>query len=139
MEGDSTSRKATLLMLLVFVLGIALGALGMYAARGRVFGDSGGLRRADGRAKLEERLTRELSLSPEQQKQLDSILLDLQERYDAIHKQYAPQVDQVRQQGRDQVRTILAPEQRPKYEDFLRRIDEERKRMDEERRKNSGR
>ncbi len=130
MDANRTSRKAVLLVLLIFVLGIAIGALGMYAARGRVFGahpDSHG--RADGRARLEERLNRELSLTPEQRKQLDAILIDLQSRYDAIHKQYTPQIDEVRQHGRDQVRAILTPEQRAKYEDFLRRVDEERKKM----------
>jgi Spy/CpxP family protein refolding chaperone len=37
-------------------------------------------------------------------------------------------MDQARQKGRDQIRAILTPEQKPKFEEFLRRLDEERKR-----------
>jgi Spy/CpxP family protein refolding chaperone len=38
------------------------------------------------------------------------------------------QLDQVRQKGRAQVRAILTPEQLPKFEEFLKRMDELHKR-----------
>jgi Spy/CpxP family protein refolding chaperone len=37
-------------------------------------------------------------------------------------------MEQARQKGRDQIRAILTPEQKPKFEEFLKRMDEERKR-----------
>ena len=37
------------------------------------------------------------------------------------------QIEQVRQKGRDQIRAILTPEQKPKFEDFLRELDQKRK------------
>jgi Spy/CpxP family protein refolding chaperone len=37
-------------------------------------------------------------------------------------------MNEVREKGRAQVRTILTPEQLPKFEAFLKRMDEERKR-----------
>jgi hypothetical protein len=138
MSADKTSRKAALWVFLIFVLGIGIGALGMYAGGRRVFGAAqhpGQHSREQGRAMLEDRLNHELSLTPDQTKQLDVILLDLQNRYDAVHKQYAPQIDEVRQRGREQVRAILTPEQRGKYEEFLRQVDGQRKKMDEERNK----
>ena len=45
-----------------------------------------------------------------------------------IHDQADLQLEQVRQKGRAQVRAILTPEQLPKFEEFLKRMDEERKR-----------
>ena len=40
----------------------------------------------------------------------------------------SPQFEQVRQQGREQIREVLTPEQRPKFEEFLGRVDEDRRR-----------
>ena len=47
--------------------------------------------------------------------------------FKALYEQSAPQTDQVRQQGRAHIRAILTPEQQRKFEEFLRRVDEERK------------
>jgi Spy/CpxP family protein refolding chaperone len=35
-------------------------------------------------------------------------------------------IDAARQKGRDQIREILTPEQKPKFEEFLKRLDEAR-------------
>ncbi len=39
-----------------------------------------------------------------------------------------PEFEQIREQGHDQIRQALTPEQRPKFEDFLRRVTEDRRR-----------
>jgi len=44
-----------------------------------------------------------------------------------LYEPVRAQADLVRQQGRENIRAILTPEQRPKFEEVLRRIDEERK------------
>jgi len=122
------NRRAIGLVLVVFVLGLALGGLGTYVIGARVRGARPeGRDHRDRRARMLEQLTQELSLTSAQQKQVDSILGNMQTRYEEIHKQIAPQADQVRQQGREQIRAILTPEQKPKFEEFLRRLDEERK------------
>ena len=133
MDANRGSRKAVALVLVVFVLGIALGALGAYVASRRVWSAGGeGRTHREKRAHMVERLTRELRLSPEQQKQLDAILTDMQAKYRALHEQISPQTEQVRQQGRAQIRAILTPEQKPKFEEFLREFDEERKKKNEQ-------
>jgi hypothetical protein len=126
MDDSHSNRKAIVLVLLVFILGIGLGALGTYVARGRVIATPRS--RVDMHKRVMDRLTTELGLSADQQKQLDGILNEIQSRHDAVVKQMAPQMDQLRQQGRDQIRAILTPEQKTKYEEYLRRADEERKR-----------
>lgn len=130
MAYSTNNRKALALIVLVFVLGIALGAVGHSLFDRRVLG---------ARAQIEPqprpnppravaRLTNELNLTPDQQKQIGDILGDMQHRYDAVHDQINPQLYQIREQGRDQIRQVLTPEQRPKFEDYLKRVDEERRR-----------
>jgi Spy/CpxP family protein refolding chaperone len=80
------------------------------------------------RAQKVQRLTQELNLGPDQQKELDAIMATVQAQYKAIHQSTDPQINEARQKGREQIRAILTPEQKPKFEEFLKRIDEERKR-----------
>ncbi len=132
MDGNRSSRKAAALVLIVFVLGIALGAVATYLGGRRVWGASGeGRSRGDRRARMVEQLTQELSLTAEQRKRLETVLADMRQKYDAIHTQTTPQFEQVRHEGRNQIRALLSLEQRPKFEEFLRRLDEQRKRNSE--------
>ena len=79
------------------------------------------------RAKRVADLTEKLTLTPDQAKQLDAILLDRHTEVKAIRDQSDAQLEQVRQKGRDQIRGILTPEQKPKFEEFLQKLDAERK------------
>jgi Spy/CpxP family protein refolding chaperone len=72
--------------------------------------------------------TQGLSLSPDQEKQLESIFNDMRGNYEALHQKLDPEYEQVRHEGRERIRQILTPEQRPKFEDLLRQIDEQRRR-----------
>jgi Spy/CpxP family protein refolding chaperone len=56
----------------------------------------------------------------------------MRDQYNALHAKLDPEYDKVRQEGRDRVRQILTPEQRPKFEDLLRQIDEDRRRREME-------
>jgi hypothetical protein len=130
MEFNRVNRKAIALLVLVFVLGIALGGVGhmladrnVLAARSRNQAQTGG---GGGQGHLMNRLTDDLKLSGDQQKQISQILAQMQHRYDEIREQMGPQFDQARNEGRDKIRQILSPEQRPGFEDFMRRVDEER-------------
>lgn len=128
MVASQTSRRAVVLLLVVFVLGVALGAVGTYFAGARVWGArSEAHAPQDRRARMVEQMARELNLTPDQRNQIDSILADVQTKYAALHEQISPQTEQVRQQGRERIRALLQPEQKPKFEEFLRRMDEERK------------
>jgi Spy/CpxP family protein refolding chaperone len=79
------------------------------------------------RAQYRDNLAHELDLTADQQKQIDAILDSVQARYDAIHQSVVPQFDQARQEGRAQIRQLLTPDQQPKFDDFMKRMDEERK------------
>jgi len=79
------------------------------------------------RAHRVEQLTQALSLTSVQSQQVDAILLQRHTEVKAIHDQTDAQIDQVRQKGRHQIRAILTPEQKPKFEEFLKNLDQERK------------
>ncbi|HXC87713.1 MAG TPA: hypothetical protein VNU23_07995 [Candidatus Cybelea sp.] len=134
MNESSAKRRAALWVAIVFVLGAALGGVFgyFYGHRSIVAAANPPLSEAQRRAQRVEQLTQELGLTNDQKQQLDSALSQLHADYKSIHdqsnQQLNSQMDQARQKGRDQIRGILTPEQKPKFEEFLKRLDEERKR-----------
>ena len=127
MDASQGNRKAVLLVFLVFVLGIGLGAVGTYVVTTRVLAAHGqmAVRTSANRIAM---LTRNLNLTPAQQEQIQAILNDTRARYAEIHKRDDPEYDKVRQEGRDRIRQVLTPEQGPKFEELLLRMDAERSR-----------
>jgi Spy/CpxP family protein refolding chaperone len=127
METNQGNRKAVLLVFVLFVLGIALGSLGTYVVTTRVQAarPQATLGRNPGRTMA--MFTRDLNLNPDQQNQIQSILNDTRARYTQLHQKLDPEYEQVRQEGRERIRQALTPEQRPKFEDLLRQIDEDRR------------
>jgi Spy/CpxP family protein refolding chaperone len=134
MNESSAKRRAALWVAVVFVLGAALGGVFgyFYGHRSTVAAANPPLSEAQRRAQRVEQLTQELGLTKDQKQQLDSALSQLHAEYKSIrdqsNQQLNSQMDQARQKGRDQIRAILTPEQKPKFEEFLKRLDEERKR-----------
>ncbi len=141
MSNTSTSWKAVGLVIVVFVLGIALGSVGAHQWDARVIA-------SQQRPGIEKQLKDDLQLSPDQAAKVDAIIHDVHAKWHALDVQrhtewdpkYAPlnkqndaewdpKFDQVRQQGRNSIRAILTPEQKVKFEAFLKRIDEERQKQ----------
>jgi Spy/CpxP family protein refolding chaperone len=129
MSDTPATRKAALWVGAVFLLGAALGGvLGYLFAHRPVNAANPPLSEPERRAQRVQQLTKDLSLTPQQAQQLDAILLQRHAETKAIHEQTDAQIDAVRQKGRAQVRAILTPEQLPKFEEFLKQMDEQRKR-----------
>ncbi len=129
MNDSSATTKAALWVGTVFLLGAALGGvLGYLSAHRTASAANPPLSEPQRRARRIEQLTRDLSLTPAQSQQVDAILLQRHAEAKAIRDQTDAQIDQVHQKGRQQIREILTPDQKPKFEEFLKRLDEERKR-----------
>src|ERR1700674_3712661 len=128
MDANQSNRKAVLLVFVLFVLGIALGSVGTYVVTTRVQAARPHASLAHNLAGTVAMFTQGLSLSPDQQKQVEAIFNDMRAHYQGLHEKLDPEYEQVRQQGRERIREILTPEQRPKLEDLLRQIDEDRRR-----------
>jgi Spy/CpxP family protein refolding chaperone len=131
MTDSSTTRKAALWVGLVFLLGVALGGLGgyvfahqKYAVTNAAMPPSDAARRAQ---KVQE-LTSLVNLTPEQSQQVDAVIADVQSQMKTIRKTLDPQLSEVRLKGRERIRAILSAEQRPKFEEYMQKLDEERKR-----------
>ena len=129
MNESSAKRKAAVWVGVVFVLGAALGGVFgyFYGHRSVVAASNPPMSEPARRAQKVEQLTQELGLTSAQSQQLDVILSQLHADYKAIHDLSDTQMNEARQKGRDQIRAILTPEQKPKFEEFLKRMDEERK------------
>jgi len=129
MTETTIRQKATLWLAIVFLLGAALGGVLGYAFAHRSYAAGPTVLSAEERrAQKRERLTREVGLTPDQQKQVTVILDQAQVEYKAVHDVMDPQIEAIRQKNRDKIRALLTPEQKPKLEEFLRRLDDERKR-----------
>jgi flagellar basal body-associated protein FliL len=129
MSDTSAKRKAALWIGLVFLLGAALGGVLGYVFTYRSYAALATTQLSD-QAKRHQRvteLTEQLHLTNDQQQQLDTIISGMQVEFKSIRKQVDPQIEEARQRGRNQIRAILTPEQKPGFEDFLHRLDEERK------------
>lgn len=111
-----------MLVFVVFLLGLLVGGVGSHLWGERVWGHAEASPRQGppSRAKVIDDLTRELQLTPDQQKQLGVII-------DETRAQMAEQHEQIRQQGRARIRAILSSDQQTKFEQFMQRIDEQRR------------
>ena len=131
MTENSTTRKAALWVGLVFLLGAALGSLGGYVFAHQKYTVTNAAAPATDavrRAQKVQELTSLANLTPEQSQQVDAIIADIQLQMKSIRKTLEPQFSEVREKGRERIRAILSTEQKPKFEEFIRKLDEERKR-----------
>ncbi len=132
MNGD-TRRKAWEWLAVVFVLGAAIGGVFGYGFAHRSFAlgkvSAAPPCEAERRAKRVEEMTKEIGLTPEQSQKVDGIIKAAHEEMNTIHDKAETDVDGVREKARVQMREFLTEEQKPKFEAFVRRIDEERKKQ----------
>lgn len=128
MSESPATRKAAMWVVIVFLLGGVGGAMFGYGyAHHSVSAANAPLPEPERRARGVARLTQDLGLTSDQAKEVDAIIMQRHAEMKAIHEQSDSQIDQIRQRGRDQIRAILTPEQKPKYEEFLQKLDAERK------------
>jgi protein CpxP len=125
----SATRKAVMWIAAVFVLAAALGSVSGYMYGHRA--PAPALSDDAKRAQKVETLTKELQLTPAQQTQVDGIFRDTQSKFQEIRanskKESDAQIEVARQAARERLRAVMTPEQKPKFEEFLRKMDEDRK------------
>jgi membrane protein YqaA with SNARE-associated domain len=132
MTEPTIRQKATLWLAIVFVLGAALGGVLGYAFAHRGYAAEPAVLSAQARrVQRREKLTHDVGLNPDQQKQVAAILDQAQGEYKAVHTAMDPQLEAVRQKTRYKIRAVLTDDQKPKFEEFLRQLDEQRKRNEQ--------
>ncbi len=132
MNGE-TRRKAWEWLLLVFVLGAAIGGVFGYGFAHRGFRlnkvSAAPPSEPERRAQRVADMTKEIGLTPEQSQKVDAIIASAHQEMKTIHDKGETDVDGVRQRARAQMREFLTDEQKPKFEEYVRRMDEERKKQ----------
>ena len=130
---SETRQKARLWLGLVFILGAAIGGVFGYSFAHRSYAASQApaatLSEPERRAKRIAEMTNEVGLTPEQSTQIDQIIHQAHDEMKTIHEKSDADVDVVRQRAREQMRSLLTPEQRPKFEAMIQRKDQERKKQ----------
>jgi hypothetical protein len=125
MSEATAKQRAAVWVAVVFLLGAALGGVVGYIFAHRGVSANMTVTVAQRRAQKVEELTRMAHLTPDQRQQLEGILSDLHAQYKTLDDER----DDARQKSRNKIRGILTPDQIPGFEEFLRKIDDERKRM----------
>jgi len=136
MNGDSV-RKARLWLALVFLVGGAIGAVFGYSFGHRSYAATvrtaaKPLSEPERRAKRVAEMTRELGLTSEQAAKMDEIIHGAHDQMKAIRDKAESDVDAKRENARNQIRTFLTPEQRPKFEEMVQKMDADRKKAQQE-------
>jgi Spy/CpxP family protein refolding chaperone len=126
-----TRHEAFVLVFVVFVLGLLVGGVGNHFWGQSVWGSRQEHPQHMGppsRAKVIDDFTRELQLTPDQQNQLGTIIDQTRAEFAAQHEADHQKLESIRQQAHARIRAILTPEQAPKFDAFMQRLDEQRKR-----------
>lgn len=128
-----TRKKAAIWLVLVFVLGTATGGVFGYSLAHRSYAATKTVvpSEAERRAKKLAEMTQAIGLSPEQVQKADGIIKEAQTEIRGIRDKSDSEVDVIRMKTRGEMRTFLTPEQLPKFEQYVQRMDEERKKQKE--------
>jgi len=129
-------QKAGLWLAVVLVLGAAIGGVFGYSFSQRhalaAPPSTPQLSEPERRAKRVSEMTKEMNLTQEQASSFDSIIHHAHDEMKVIRDKSEADVDAVRQQARDQMRQLLTPEQKPKFEEMVQRMDAERKKQQQQ-------
>jgi Spy/CpxP family protein refolding chaperone len=136
MDNTKIRREAAILVIVVFLLGVLLGAMGNHVWGERVWSGHTQPRPNAYRPKNQviADFTKELALTPDQQAKLGEIIDQTRAQWNALYAPLQSQHEKIRQDSRNRIRTILTPEQQVKFDAFMQRLDEQRRNQE-----NSGR
>jgi Spy/CpxP family protein refolding chaperone len=139
MESSTNSQsKARLIVVSVFVIGFAAGALSLNLYQ--QLNPSSKREGPRGGAEVLIKMKDEVGLAADQEEQIKKILDETREKYRSVReemdpaiKQFEPRFNAVRQESRDRIRALLTPEQLPKYEKLVQNHDKLREQEREQR------
>jgi hypothetical protein len=143
MESRTSSQaKARMLIVAVFVIGFAAGALSLNLYQRFTSSRSPNLDPRDRAGLIIQRMDEKMSLSKPQKDQVRQILDNTGEKYGEIRKRmepfmkdFEPQFDAVRQQSRNEIRAVLTDKQLPEFEKMVEEQDRTQQEEREKRRK----
>jgi Spy/CpxP family protein refolding chaperone len=125
MESNTSKSKARLIVVSVFVIGFAAGALALNLYQQLTRSSNKGPR--NGAEFLLNKMNDKVGLTQNQQDQIRKILEETNDKYRELRikviepriHDVEPQFNAVRQESRDRIRALLTPDQLPKYEEMI--------------------
>ncbi len=126
-----TRMQARVWLAIVFVLGVAIGGTFGYSFAHRSYASTAAraMSEPERRAKRVAEMTQEVGLTPEQSQKLDAVIASTHEEMRKVREQSEADIELLRQKARGEMREFLTPEQKPKFEEFVRKLDEARKKQ----------
>ena len=116
-------RRAYVYFALTFVLGLAIGAAGMYS-----YGwYTGHWHEKFSRHRVIDYLQQQLGLTQTQTQQLQQIISSMDKKESDLRDQLAPQFQAIREEARAETRKILNDQQRQKFNEMVKGWDARRK------------
>lgn len=128
METIKARREAAILFVVVFALGVVFGGVGDRLWNQHVSGETMTIPGPHAtRDQLIDNFSQAVKLTPDQRKQLVGIMDDTGARLKALYAPLDGQKETLRLDCRAHIRAILTPSQIPKFEEYMKRVDEQRK------------
>jgi len=131
-----TLRKARMWLAVVFLVGAAIGTVFGYSFGHRSYAatmvTTAPMSEPERRAKRVAEMTKEVGLTTEQGAKMDELIRGAHEEIKGIRNKSEKDIDEVRQTARNQMRTILTADQKPKFEAMVQRMDAERKQQQQQ-------
>lgn len=126
----TTKRKAHLIVVTAFILGVAVGASGQF-----LLSYQAPPRAASTPADISAELTRVLNLDQPQSSQVLQILSECQKQNQDLKEQTRPQYQAIREKARNHIRALLSPEQLTLFNQWIKDLDAKREKKASEERK----
>jgi Spy/CpxP family protein refolding chaperone len=126
----TSKRKAHLIVVTAFVLGIAVGASGQFLLSqplSPVTSTPGD---------VADEMTRAAKLDQSQRSQVIEILGDCQKQSQDLREQTRPQYQAIRERARNRIRAILSPEQLVSFNQWIKDLDARREKKEERKQTN---
>jgi flagellar biosynthesis chaperone FliJ len=130
MRNSNARLEAAALVFVVFVLGLLLGGVGGHLWDKRVQGNGSSAAQINTKPTRDQvinTLTQRLQLTPDQQRQVTVVIDDTRAKWQAQYAEANAEHEQIRQQARASIRAVLTPDQQSNYDDYMKQLDEQRK------------
>jgi hypothetical protein len=127
----TSKRKAHLIVVTAFILGVAVGASGQYLLSNRVAQPA-----ASTPVDVADELTHVLKLDQPRRAQVIQILGDCQKKSQDLREQNRPQFQAIRENARNRIRALLSPEQLDLFNQWIKDLDAKREREERKQKPN---
>ena len=122
-----SKTSAAFMLFGTFALGGVTGVVGHSLYRSHVDAPTAKAASRPQRPDIVEELARNIPLDPDQKDKLRVIIGKTRERFRELHKQTGPQFQAIRNEGWDELRPLLRPDQRARFEEIVRGLDSRRR------------